>query len=345
MNLRSVRHHDLTFIEIHDLKELEIKELEKNYQISQIHIDDYIQGQQVPKIEVAKNYTLVVLDFPYLETSSEEMGQVSEQNEMSVKQALKKVITTPVTLPTKLFFTQAEKKRIKTGHVNFFIGEDFLIVLHSTRTPQIDEIFEQCHSSLRQREELMSGGAAYLLYRIVDVLIDSTFNIMSGITTMIDEIDIHLLKEHPPVSIVEDIAATRRDIVFFKSMIEPALNIFSDLASGGQVQVGSTNGVYWKSLLGHLQKIRYRLLSSYELIEGISRSHESLLTVRTNETVKVLTMFTAILLPLTLLASIYGMNIIGLPHAEDPSVLPKLSLIMGAIAGMMVLIFKFRKWI
>ncbi|MDP3974125.1 MAG: magnesium transporter CorA family protein [Candidatus Daviesbacteria bacterium] len=344
MNVRSVRHNDLTLVEIHDLKELEIKELEKNYQVSQIHIDDYIQGQQVPKIEVSKNYTLIVLDFPYLDTSSEEEGENLGRSEVGVRETIKKVITTPVTFP-KLFFTQAEKKRIKTGHVNFFVGSDFLIVLHSIRTPQIDEIYEQCHRTLRHREEMMSSGPSYLLYRIVDVLIDSTFNIMSAITTMIDEIDINLLKEHPPVSIVEDIASTRRNIVFFKSMIEPALNIFSELSEGEQIQMGTTNGVYWKSLLGHLQKIRYRLQGSYELIEGISRSHESLLTVRTNEIVKVLTMFTAVLLPLTLLASAYGMNIVGLPHAEDPNILTKLSLIMGATAGMMILLFRFRKWI
>lgn len=127
-------------------------------------------------------------------------------------------------------------------------------------------------------------------------------------------------------------------------MIEPSLHIFSDLANGKYEEMGNENRIYWSSIQNHLQKIKYRLHGSQELIEGIAKSHESLLTVKTNEIVKVLTMFTAILLPLTLIASIYGMNIVGLPLAQDVDALKAISLVMLILGLLMIVGFKIKRW-
>ena len=102
---------------------------------------------------------------------------------------------------------------------------------------------------------------------------------------------------------------------------------------------------FWSNILDHLQKIWDRLEDNRELIEGISVSNESLLTARTNEIIKVLTMFSAIILPLTLIASLYGMNIIGLPFASEPGALLIIALVMLILAFGMVFVFKYKNWL
>ncbi len=101
---------------------------------------------------------------------------------------------------------------------------------------------------------------------------------------------------------------------------------------------------YWSNILDHLQKIWDRLEDNKELIEGISRSYESLLSIRTNEVIKVLTIFTAILLPLTLLASIYGMNV-PLPFHDNVHTFTAIMVIMLGVVIAMMIYFKSRDWL
>lgn len=350
MNIQTVQNNGLVWLDVHNPQELEIKHLKKEYNFSEVHLEDYLSGQQIPKIETYKDYTLVVLDFPFVSTHDETTHsnhhyhpQQSPQSEQTAH-SITDVILKPVHIP-KFLFTQAKKRRITIAHVNFFISKDYLVVLHDDKTPQIDFIFEQCQKTLKNRDKYMGQGSEFLFFQLIDSLVDSTYSVMTEVTTMIDEIDLHLLEHNKPLSIVEDISITRRNIVFFKSMIEPALAIFATLSSGKVKDFENNFSLSWSSILSHLQKIKLRLESSLDLLEGISRSHESLLTARTNEIIKVLTMFTAVLLPLTLMASIYGMNIVNLPLAQDPNALFAIISTMLVVSGIMIIGFRFKKWL
>lgn len=342
MNIRTVTHEGFTFVDVHNPQEFELKFLRHNYGFDEVHLEDFINRQQTPKVEIEKEYALIVLDFPSLE------GQKSDEKKQESDHQDKKssvLPSSPVTLP-HFSFGNTKKKRIRTGHISFFISERFLVVLHDdTLTPLVDDIFTECQKTLKNREEFMGLGGAYLFYRIVDVLVDASNAFLNDITATIDKIDRHLLDDNPAEKVVEDISATRRNIVVFQTMTKPALQIFSDLENGKYHGLNGPLTSSWSNIRDHLQRIWYRLEDSRELIEGIAISHESLLTAKTNEIVKVLTMFTAILLPLTLLASIYGMNIVGLPHAEEPHVLTTLTLVMVGMAVVMVVLFKLRKWL
>lgn len=351
MNINNVSFNNFTFVDVHEPKETEIKYLRHTYNFSQIHLDDYLSGQQVPKIELSKDYVLIVLDFPFVELTEENNkvitnnhnGQKPDNNSSTEITTISEIITNPMAIP-RFLFGQSKEKRLKTGHINFFIGKDLLVILHDEKTPQVDKIFNDCRSGLRSREKYLSNGSFYLFYLIVDQLVDSTYNIMGEITSSVDNIDLHLLQNYSPIRIVEEISATRRNLVFFKSMLSPALGIFAELHSDKYKEFGSFEEASWSSISDHLRKIISRLEGSNQLLDGIARSHESLLTAKTNEIVKVLTMFTAIMLPLTLLTGIYGMNIGELPGAQTQGILLFLSLIMTGIAASMIIVFRIRRW-
>lgn len=350
MNIQTVTFEGLSFVNVVDPKEIEIKSLIHDFEFESHDIEDYINAQQTVKIESRKNYILIAIDFPYVdppeETAEKKENKNSNGNGETKTSTLKEKFSVPVPLPLPDFsFMQEKKKRIRTAHVNFYIGEDFVVVLHDEKTPLIDFIFSECQKTLKKRKELMGFGPSYLFYRIADLLIDSTFGVMSEIVSTIEKIDIDSLEEHPPTDIVEDISLTRRNIVVFNSMIKPSLNVFSDIRQEKYPGFKESSITPWSSIYNHLEKIRYRLEGSRELIEGLSISHESLLTARTNQIIKVLTMFTAVMLPLTLITGIYGMNILDLPYANKHFALDLIAISMGILSMVMIIGFKIKKWL
>lgn len=330
MNIQTVTHKGISFFNIHNPQELEIKFLRKNFGFNPLNLDDYLNKTQVPKIEIYKDYTYIVLDFP-----SFEQNGMQKSNE-------KKTLAMQIPLPH--FPPLAQKKRIRTDHVATFIGRDYLIVLHDEKTSQIDDIFALCQKALRHREDFMGEGPVFLFYRLVDTLVDSAFSVVNDLTVTIDYIDRELAQNRSP-HLVEDISTTRRNIVVFQTMIKPILPIFADLEKGNYKELNGAMTPFWSNILDHLQKIWERLEDSKELIEGIATSNESFLTVKTNETIRILTIFSAIILPLNLLASIYGMNIIGLPYADAPIALFLIALAMLALAFGMMFVFRYKNWL
>lgn len=347
MNIRTVTYEGFTFVDVHDPQDFEIKFLRHNYHFDQIHLEDFVQRQQIPKVEIEQHYTLVSLDFPYLEDpgAHKKHDQKNGNGNGSHDEKKHPPVLPQAHVPISLLNGSSKKKRIRTGHVAFFLKDKYLVVMHDDRTPQIDEIFEDLQKTLKSREEYMALGPQYLFYKLVDSLVDSSLHIMTDISATIDKIDRHMIEDNPAERIVEDISATRRNIVVFESMVKPAMTIFSDFENHKYPEVDSNLNASWGNIKDHLARIWYRLEDSKELIEGLATSHESLLTAKTNEIVKVLTMFTAILLPLTLVASIYGMNIVGLPHANEPHILTTLGIVMGGTAVGMIILFKLKKWL
>lgn len=312
MTIPKITHNGLSFINLSKPTAEQLRLLNQAFGFSMLNLEDYQYKTQIPKIEFYKDYILFVLDIP----SYNQPG------------------------PGK---NASRKRRIGIGEVDFFIGKDYLVVIHDDRTPQIDELFEMCKTNEAKRKEFMDKGAAFLFYCLADNLVDTSFSYVTELTNTIDSID-RQLEEKSSVAVIEDVSLTRRNIVVFETMIKPTLPIFADLEKGKYTELGGDMLQYWSNILDHLQKIWDRLEDNKELIEGISRSHESLLTVRTNEIIKVLTMFTAVMLPLTFVASLYGMNV-NLPLGHQPGAFFELLGIMSILAILMILFFRSREWL
>ncbi len=278
---------------------------------------------QIPKIENHKKYDLVVLRFPLF---SENVPQNSHQY--------------GVRLPA--FHPHVKKRRLMSSYVNFFISKEYVIVLHAGELPEINRIFSLCQKTLHSRTEYMSQGPAFLAYKIIDALVDDCFPVVNEITSTIDRIDKDL-EDKQSRKTLEDISGTRRNLVVFHTMIKPILPLFNQLQEGKYEKLNGTMQSFWGNILDHLRKILDRIEDNQELIEGISESNESLLSSYSNQIIKVLTIFSAIILPLNLLASIYGMNL-RLPFADDPFVFWIIMLLMVLGAIIMLFILKLKRW-
>lgn len=288
MKIPTVIHNGFSFVNVHKPTSQEIKFLNETFGFSLLNLEDYLYKTQIPKIETYTDYSLVVMDIPYIQQPTKPK---KERGSFSI-------------LPKA-----TRRKRISVGEVDFFIGKDYLVVLHDEKTPQIDEIFALCQQALRHRDDFMGEGPVFLFYRLVDILVDSSLSVVNELTATIDYIDRAVADRNAP-NPLEDISTTRRNIVVFQTMIKPVLPIFADLEKGNYKELNGSMTPFWSNILDHLQKIWDRLEDNRELIEGISASHESLLVVRSNEAIKVLTVLFTLTIPGTLLGTFYGMNIL-----------------------------------
>ncbi len=190
----------------------------------------------------------------------------------------------------------------------------------------------------------MGKGANYFFYRIADILIDVSFGYAEDITSTIDYID-RQMEERSGATLIEDISVTRRNIVVFETMIKPLLAIFGDLEKSKYKKLNGEMTDYWSNLLDHVQKIWERLEDNKELIAGIATSNESILSNRSNELVKFLTVVTSISFPFVIVNNLYSMNVKGLPFATEPWIVPLLFSIILASGIGIIAYFKYRDWL
>ena len=196
MNIPTVTQDGLSFINLNKPTAEQIAFLNKNFGFSLLNLEDYLYKTQIPKIEVYKDYSLFVMDVPSIPQTSRAKSQQTSQKAGT----LPNILTNR--LPLSAFPKIARRKRINIGEVDFFIGKDYLVILHDERTPQIDEIFEMCKITSKHREDLMGKGANYLFYRIADILVDSSFSYVEDINSTIDYID-RQLEEKSGAGLIE----------------------------------------------------------------------------------------------------------------------------------------------
>lgn len=333
MNIQSVNFQGLSLINVAKPTDFEMKFLKNNYGFDTLNLEDYLHKAQIPKIENYKNYDLIILRFPLF---SENVPQNSHQ----------------YGIYPSTHYTHSAKRRLSSSYVNFLVSKEYLVVLHDGILPQIEHIFTLCQKTLHSRAEYMSKGSVFLAYKIIDALVDDCFPAINEITATIDRIDKDLENKQSQKTL-EEISATRRNLVVFHTMIKPVLPLFSQLEEGKHKELNSTMQPFWGNILDHLRKILDRIEDNQELIEGISESSEFLLRSKTNQIMATLTIMFTLTIPATVIGTYYGMNIV-LPGGinEDKTWYfwgPYTTFIIIAILSvipliLMILYFKHKKW-
>lgn len=333
MNVQTVNFQGLSFLSVAKPTDFEIKFLKNTYYFNSLNLEDYMHKAQIPKIETHKKYSLFVLRFPFF---SENILETAHQY--------------GVHLPHLPIFSHVKNRRLTSSYVNFFVSKEYVVALHDG-LPQIDRLFSLCQKTLHSRTEYMSKGAIFLVYKIIDALVDNCFPVINELTATIDRIDKNLEHKHSQ-KILEDISATRRDLVVFHTMIKPILPLFNELQEGKYKDLNGTMQPFWGNILDHLRKIMDRVEDNQELIEGISESSEFLLRSKTNQIMATLTIMFTLTIPATVLGTFYGMNILlpggttdGSWNFFGPYTTFIIIIILSAIPILLMLLyFRYKKW-
>ncbi len=295
LNMESLTWGDLTWVNIEHPTERETEYLAQNYPFHPLDLDDCLSRIQRPKIDEYKDYLFLVFHFPVY---------------------------------------NPEARVTTTSQLSVFIGENYLITLHKGELKPLVKLFRECQIDEESRQEYFSLGPGFLLYRIIDRLVDYCLPILNKILENIESIEDNIFSDGMRGS-VRGISVVRRDIISFRRIIWPMRAVVGALEPKVRRFVKKDLAVYFGDVVDHVDKIWDALDECKEVIEGLSDTHDSLATNRTNEVMRLLTVIATILLPITVVASIFGMNI-PLPFQDSDYSLVFVFLIMlVTIVGML----------
>ena len=306
LNLESLTDNGLTWIDIERPTGRETDYLAQNYPFHPLDLDDCLSRIQRPKIDEYKDYLFLVLHFP--------------------------------------IFNQ-ESRVTASSQVSVFIGKDYLITLHKGELKPLVKLFRECQIDEESRQEHFNQGSAYLLYRIIDRLVDYCLPILSKIGDNIEQTEDNIFASRLIPRAIEDISMLRRDVISFRRTIWPMRAVIGSLEPKIRRFTPMDLTVYFGDMIDHVDKIWDGLDEYKELIESLNDTHDSLATNRTNEVVRMLTIIATILLPVTVVASIFGMNIPLGPFKDSPySPLWVLAICLLIVSGMLYF-FRRHHWI
>ncbi|MCX7571689.1 magnesium/cobalt transporter CorA [Tumebacillus sp. DT12] len=238
-----------------------------------------------------------------------------------------------------LRYDEEKEIEITTEELNIFLGKNYLVTIHKKPLQSIGRI---ASSSLRS-SQYMRRGPEFLLYSMVDGITDEYFPILERLAARIDELEDEIYVE-PAHEITEEFLALKRNIVLIRRVIQPQKRIFANVNGRYSFEIREDNIPYYIDLVDHLERIADAVESNRDLISGAMETYYSLVQARTNDTIRVLTVISTVMLPLTFITGFFGMNV-PLPFSENPiSTVLIFAGLMG-ISYWMLKVFRTKKWI
>ena len=237
--------------------------------------------------------------------------------------------------------------RLNAGELDLFVGRDFVVTIPNTPLQPVEYLFERCRQKEELREQLFSKGSGFLLYRIVDDGFDYCFPMLRKIGNKLDAVEDEIF-EGAAEEVVRDISNVKQEIINFRKVIRPQRAVLRDLENSKQRFLSPPEGeeleIYFDDI-GDAHERIWDMLENYkEVVEALDDTNESVISHRVNEILRVLTSISVIVLPLTLVASIWGMNV-GVPGEGDSGDFYAVVGAMVVLLFVMLAFFKRRGWL
>ena len=273
--IEKIQYQSLQWLDITNPSEKDYALLLDDYHFHPLDIEDCRGTTQRPKLDEYDDYYFLILHFPYFER---------------------------------------DNKTVRIREVKLFWGRDFIITVgkaHWVVKKLFDDMGEDLAEGDEETQEMMASSDQ-LLYHILNRLMLETNTLVQRIGADVDLINYDIFNRRAR-SIIEQISVTRRNIILLNTTFRAQLRVLHLFESGGVKGFVDPEVVemddYWGNILDQYQKM-YDSIEDYgELIEGLSHTFDSLLTNRTNEIMRVLTYFSTIMLPLTVVTGFFGMNV------------------------------------
>lgn len=280
--------------------------LREQFQFHHLALDDILSYVQRPKLDDFDNYLFIVLHFPR--------------------------------------FDKKEKVAV-SSEVDFFLGPDYIITAHWGELSPLTRLWDRLAEDDEARERYMDGSSEMLLYHIVDTLTNYLFPMMMRIDSNLDELSERIFRGDPRRA-VRNLGAYRRDLISLRRITRPDMLVVSTLENGRASLLREEMQPYWGDIADHFQRVWDMLSEFKEEIESLDDTFNTLYSYRINETLRALTIISVILLPLTLITGLFGMNV-ELPFGlgESPYAFWIIIGAMGLLAGSMLAFFIRNEWL
>ncbi|MDP9133227.1 MAG: magnesium transporter CorA family protein, partial [Actinomycetota bacterium] len=234
--------------------------------------------------------------------------------------------------------------RLNAAEVDLFVGADFLITIPNEPLQPIEYLFERVRTNEELRDSVFAKGPGYLLYKIVDDCVDASFPMLRKMGNKLERIEEEIFEGEQSAEVVRDISNVKQEIINFRKIVRPQRPAFQDLERNKARYIADDLEIYFEDINDASERVWDMLENYKEVVEALEDTNESAIAHRTNETFRVLTAISVIVLPLTLVASIWGMNV-RVPGESDTLAFYLVLGLMLAMLGGLVAYFRSRDWL
>src|SRR5213075_529250 len=236
-------------------------------------------------------------------------------------------------------------QRLNAGELDFFLGPDYLVTISNVELLPVTRLFSRLQDDERLRDNLFSRGSGRLLYEVLDDLYDYCFPILDKIDGKLRQIDEEIDEVTPRAKErVRDIHKVKQEIISYRKIVRPQRPTLRQLERGVERFLPEELELYFDDIVDASERI-WDLLDNYkEVVEALEDTNESLISHQQNDILYVLTIFSVVMLPLTFLTGVFGMNVHFPGFDTTSGFLATLVLFVVAIVGMLGF-FRWKRWL
>jgi magnesium transporter len=199
-------------------------------------------------------------------------------------------------------------QRLNAGELDAFVGPDYLVTLPTIELLPVTRLFRRCEEDEAFREQLFSKGSGRLLYEVLDDLFDYCFPILDKIGYKLDALEDDVF-EGRSREVVRDISNVKQEIISYRKIIKPERSTLRLLERHVERFLPEELELYFDDIVDASERI-WDVLDNYkEVVEALEDTNESVISHRQNDVLQILTVFSVVLLPLTLITGFFGMNV------------------------------------
>jgi magnesium transporter len=229
------------------------------------------------------------------------------------------------------------------GEIDIVLTENTLITSHNTNILEFKNFFNKLKNDERERELHMNDSPGALLRYFIEVLLESCFPKLDHISEKLSYIEREIFAGHEKEMVFE-LSMAKRDILNFRRTMKPQRSVIESLAQKEFRLINPSLKAYFQDLIGTNIRIWNSLESAKETIESLEATNNSLLSNKLDMTMKILTIFSAIMLPMTVYSNILAMSA-DIPFGKNPNAFWIHLAIMLGISLTTMIVFRTKKWL
>jgi magnesium transporter len=236
---------------------------------------------------------------------------------------------------------EAQGDELQTGEVAIFVGPQYVVSVRRNTTLGFTEVRRRCEDE----PELLQHGPAYVLYALMDTVVDRYFPLIDTLTREIETIEERIFSSQSTRAQIEALYLFKQRLMVLDHAIAPLLEVTSKLHGGRVPPLCAALQDYFRDVYDHLQRLTQATDNLRDMVSTALSVNLSLITLQENEVTKRLAGYAALVAVPTMIAGVYGMNFRHMPGLETSYGYLLTLAVMAAIDGYLVYRFRKAKWL
>jgi len=241
----------------------------------------------------------------------------------------------------KMLYHCKDTREVRAEQVSLILGKNFVLSFQESEGDVFDPVRERIRKS---RGRIRKQGSDYLLYSLMDAVVDNYFVVLEKIGGKTEALE-ELLMTDPRPEALAAIHSLRSETIFLRRSVWPLRDVIIGLEKGEPGLISEPVTLYFRDVYDHTIQVAETIETCRDLVSGMHDMYLSVVSNRMNEIMKVLTIIATIFIPLTFIAGIYGMNFKYMPELEWRWSYPAIWITIVFVAGVMVFYFRKKRWL